>query len=253
VELHRLRHARIGLGTNRLRDTREHHELLRAAVDAGVPLIDTAHLYTGGESEAAIGAALAPFPEDLVVATKGGYEPGEGRPERLREQLEQSLARLRTECIDLYYLHRPDPETPLEESVGALEEERQAGRIAGLGLSQASVEEVQRALAVAPISAVQQECNLAERRYDDLVDFCAAQDIPYVAFYPLHGADTPATRGVAARHGATPHQVALAWLLARSPTMVPIPGTLSLDHAGENLAALEIQLPDADLELLARG
>ena len=247
------RRARIGLGTNRLRDTRGHHEFLRAAVDAGIGLIDTAHLYTGGESESAIGSALAPFPEDVSVATKGGYEPGEGHPERLRAQLEQSLERLRTECIDLYYLHRPDPETPLEESIGALEAERQAGRIEAIGLSQPSVEEVQRALGVAPIAAVQQECNLAERGYDDLVDFCAAQGIPYVAFYPLHGADTPATRQVAARHGATPHQIALAWLLARSPTIVPIPGTLSLDHARENLAAAEIELSDADYELLARG
>jgi pyridoxine 4-dehydrogenase len=253
VQLLDPRRTRIGLGTNRLRDTREHHEFLRAAVAAGIGLIDTAHLYTGGESESAIGAALAPFPEDLVIATKGGYRPGEGHPHRLRAQLEQSLARLRTERVDLYYLHRPDPETPLEESVGALEEERQAGRISAIGLSQASIEEVERALEVAPIAAVQQECNLAERAYDELVDFCASRGVPYVAFYPLHGADTSATREVAARHGAAPHQVALAWLLRRSPVMIPIPGTLSLEHARENLGAAELELTDADLELLDRG
>jgi pyridoxine 4-dehydrogenase len=242
--------TRMGLGTNRLRNTPENHVFLSAAVDAGIGLIDTAHLYTDGASEAAIGAALAPFPKELVVETKGGYQPGEGRPDRLRAQLEQSFERLRTDRIGIYYLHRPDPKTPIEESVGLLEEHRRGGRIGGIGLSQATIEHVQRARAVAPIAAVQEECNLGERGYDDLVDFCAAEGIPYVAFYPLHGADTPATREIAARYDATSQQLALAWLLKRSPTILPIPGSLSIEHVRENLAALELELSDEDYEAL---
>lgn len=241
--------TRIGLGTNRLTDTPQNHEFLRAAVDAGVNLIDTAHLYAGGESEQAIGNALAPFPEQLVVATKGGYRPGEGAPERLRAQVEQSLERLRTERISLYYLHRVDPETPLADSLGPLAEYRDAGRISHIGLSEVSVEQIERAREIVPIAAVQNEYNLGERMWDAVVDFCAVEEILFVPFYPLHGAE--AAREVAARRGATPEQVALAWLLRRSPTTVPIPGTLSLEHLRQNLGALELELSEDDLAALS--
>src|SRR4051794_15484040 len=176
---------RIGLGTNRLRDTDEHHAFLRAAADAGLRHIDTAHLYTDGESEAAVGAALSPFDDGLVVATKGGYGgAGRGRPKALRAEIEESLRRLRTEVIDLYYLHRVDPETPLEESLGAIAEQRDAGRIRHIGISEVSVEEIERARAVVKIAAVQNHYNAVERGHDAVVDHCEAQGIVFVPYFP---------------------------------------------------------------------
>ena len=244
-----IRVNRIGLGTNRLTNTPENRDFLVRAFDAGVNLIDTAHLYTGGASEQTIGAALAPFPDDLLVATKGGYEPGSGRPERLRAQLEESFERLRTETIALYYLHRVDPEVPLEESLGVLGEYRDAGRIRHIGVSEVNVDEIERARAVVPIAAVQNHYNLSERRYEDEVDFCAREDIAFVPF-PL------ARRGVPARRDREPprrarKQIMLAWLLKRSPIIAPIPGTLSFEHLTANLAALEIDLSDEDFARLS--
>ncbi|MQA73477.1 MAG: oxidoreductase [Solirubrobacterales bacterium] len=236
--------TRIGLGSNRLTDTAENRAFLEAAVAEGVNFIDTAHLYAGGESERAIGAALAPFASGLVVATKGGYEPGSGRPDELRIELEQSFERLRTEPITLYYLHRVDPGVPLEESLGLLAEYRDAGRIEHVGVSEMSVEQLERARAVLPIAAVQNEYSLAQRRHDDVVAYCAEQGLLFVPFYPLRGGDTPTVREIADDHGASPRQIALAWLLRRSPTVLPIPGTLSIEHLRENLAALEIELSD---------
>jgi pyridoxine 4-dehydrogenase len=242
--------TRIGLGTNRLRNTPENVAFLREAVAAGLNLVDTAHSYTGGESEATIGAALSPAPEGVVVATKGGYARGEGRPEELRAQIEDSLRRLRTDTIGLYYLHRVDPETPLEESLGAIAEYRDAGKIRHVGLSQVGIEQIERARRVVPIAAVQNRYNLADREYEDVVDHCAGEGIVFVPYYPLHGADGPALREIAERHGAMPAQIALAWLLRRSPAIVPIPGTLSLEHLKENLGALEVELSDDELEAL---
>jgi len=243
--------TRIGLGTNRLRNTPENVAFVREAVAAGVSFVDTAHSYTDGESEATIGAALSPVPEGVVVATKGGYARGEGRAEVLRAQIEDSLRRLRTDSIGLYYLHRVDPETPLEESLGAIAEYRDAGKIRHIGLSQVGIEQIERARRVVPIAAVQNQYNLADREYEDVVDHCAREGIVFVPYYPLHGADGPELAEIAERHGATPAQVALAWLLGRSPAMVPIPGTLSLEHLKENLAALEIELADEELRALS--
>jgi aryl-alcohol dehydrogenase-like predicted oxidoreductase len=240
---------RIGLGTNRLTDTAENRAFLRAAVDAGVGLIDTAHVYAGGESERTIGAALAPFPDDLVVATKGGY--GQGRPEQVRVELEESFERLRTDPISLYYVHRVDPGVPLEETLSVLKEHHDAGRIRNVGLSNVSVEQIQRAQHVVPIDAVQNEYNLSERNHDEVVDFCENQQIVFVPFFPLRG-DAPATLDeIAGRYDATPQQVTLAWLLKRSPSMAPIPGTLSLEHLKQNLAALDLELSDEDYDELA--
>jgi pyridoxine 4-dehydrogenase len=241
--------TRIGLGTNRLRPTPENETFIREAVAAGVNLIDTAHSYTGGESEAAIGAALSPG-DGLVVATKGGYARGEGRPEVLREQIEDSLRRLRTDTIALYYLHRVDPETPLEESLGAIAEYLDAGKIRHVGLSQVGIDEIERARRVVPIAAVQNQYNLSAREYEDVVDYCAAEGIVFVPYFPLRGEGGPALVEIAERHGVTPAQITLAWLLRRSPAMVPIPGTLSLEHLKENLAALEIELGDDEFEAL---
>jgi pyridoxine 4-dehydrogenase len=243
---------RIGLGTNRLRDRRENRAFLEDAVEGGVELIDTAHLYAGGESERAIGAALAPFPDRLVVATKGGYEPGSGRPDRLRAELEESFTRLRTDAIALYYLHRVDPGVPLEESLSVLREYRDAGRIRHVGLSEVSVEEIERGRTVVPIAAVQNGYNLSERKYDDVVDYCERESITFVPFHPLRGGSPVPLDEIARRYDATPQQVMLAWLLRRSPIIVPIPGTLSLEHLKANLAALDVELSDEDYAALAR-
>jgi pyridoxine 4-dehydrogenase len=242
--------ARIGLGTNRLTHTPAHLAFLREAVAAGVGLIDTAHSYTGGESEATIGAALSPPPEGVVVATKGGYGRGKGRPDVLRAQIEESLRRLRTDRIGLYYLHRVDPETPLEESLGAIAEYRDRGAIRDVGISKVSVDQIEAARQVVPIAAVQNEYNLSERGYDDVIDHCAANGIAFVPYFPLAGRRGGALRRIAERHGATPAQIALAWLLHRSPVTLPIPGTRSLDHLRENLAAAAIELGDEELEAL---
>lgn len=240
---------RVGLGTNRLIDTEDNRAFLRAAVDAGVRFIDTAHLYTSGESERALGAALAPFADDLVVATKGGYKPGEGRPEVLRQQLEESFRRLETDTISLYYLHRVDPETPLEESLGVLAEYAQRGLIEHVGVSAVTAEELERARQVVPIAAVQNEYNLSERGSDPVIDLCGREGILFVPYYPLRAVPA-AAREIAGRYDATPEQIVIAWLLKRSPVVVPIPGTLSIDHLRQNLGALEIDLSDDDFARL---
>jgi pyridoxine 4-dehydrogenase len=241
--------TRIGLGTNRLRSTPENIAFLREAVAAGINLVDTAHSYTGGESEATIGAALSRA-DGCVVATKGGYARGEGRPDVLRAQIEDSLRRLRTDTIGLWYLHRVDPETPLEESLGAIAEYRDAGKIRHVGLSQVGIDQIERARRVVPIAAVQNHYNLSAREYEDVVDYCAGEGIVFVPYFPLRGDGGPALSEIAERHGATPAQITLAWLLRRSPATLPIPGTLSLEHLKENLAALEIELADDEYEAL---
>jgi pyridoxine 4-dehydrogenase len=242
--------ARIGLGTNRLTKTPENVAFIEEAVAAGIGLVDTAHTYTGGQSEETIGAALSPVPAGCVVATKGGYAPGHGRPEVLRAQIEESLRRLRTDSIALYYLHRVHPDTPLEDSLRAIEEYVDSRAIRHIGLSQVGIDQIERAREIVPISVVQNHYNLSERRYDDVVDYCAAEDIVFVPYFPLRGDGGRALAEIADRHGATRTQIALAWLLKRSPTMLPIPGTLSLDHLEANLAALEIELSDAEVRAL---
>jgi pyridoxine 4-dehydrogenase len=209
---------RIGLGTNRL--TTDRVAFVREAVDAGVRHIDTAHLYTGGDSERTIGEAG--LPDDVLVATKGGYRPGEGRPEALASQIEQSLRSLQTDAIGLYYLHRVDPETPLEESLGAIKAYVDRGAIRHVGISDVSVEQIERARAIVPIASVQNEYSLAERKHEDVVDYCEREGIAFVPYYPLEGADDAAQ--------------ALRWLLERSPVILPIPGTLSIEHLRANLA-----------------
>jgi pyridoxine 4-dehydrogenase len=241
---------RIGLGTNRLTNTPEHVDFVKAAVAAGVRHIDTAHLYTRGESEATIRAALSPLPEDCVVGTKGGYHPGEGRPEALRAQIEDSLRRLQTDRITLYYLHRVDPETPLEDSLGAIKEYRDSGKISHVGVCEVGIDLIERACLVMPISVVQNHYNLSDREYDEVVDYCAVEGIVFVPFFPLHVRGSRPLAKIAELHNATPAQIALAWLLKRSPTMLPIPGTLSLEHLKQNLAALEIELSDDEFEAL---
>jgi len=239
---------RIGLGTNRL--TKEDTAFLHEAVAAGIRHIDTAHLYTGGASEAAIGAASL---DGAMVATKGGYNAGEGAPEVLGAQIEESLRRLGTDSIELYYLHRVDPQTPLETSLATIAEYRDRGKIRHVGLSEVGIEQIERARELLPITAVQNQFNLSERKYEEVVDHCTREGIVFVPFYPLKGGAGPAAAEIAARHEATERQIALAWLLKRSPLMLPIPGTLSVDHVKENLAALEIELSDEEFDALSRS
>jgi pyridoxine 4-dehydrogenase len=242
--------ARIGLGTNRLTSTPANHSFLREAVEAGLGMIDTAHVYSGGDSERAIGEALYPHREQVVVATKGAYS-GDGRPEELRAQIEQSLDSLRTETIDLYYLHRVHPETPLEQSLGTIGEYREAGRIKEIGISAVDIQQIEAAREVVPIAAVQNHYNLTERSSDEVVDYCEENGILFVPYYPLKFDAAPALAEIADRHGATPMQIALAWLLRRSLVMLPIPGTLSIEHLRENLGALDVELTDDEFEALA--
>lgn len=245
---------RIGLGTNRLRDTDKNVAFIRAAVDAGVQMIDTAHLYTGGESEKTIGRALAAAHSGVVIATKGGYgDRGRGKPAVLRQEIEQSLARLQTDRIALYYLHRVDPETPIEQSLGAIKEYVDRGAIERVGISKVDIPLIERARSVLPIAAVENEYNPSARTSDDVVDYCAREGIAFVPYYPLGAEPGRAVRDAARQHHATVQQVMLAWLLKRSPVMLPIPGTLSLAHLRENLDALSLELSDAEFEAIAGG
>jgi pyridoxine 4-dehydrogenase len=237
---------RVGLGTNRLTTASDHLDFVREAVAGGVRHIDTAHLYSGGESERAIGAALAGLGEEVVVATKGGYRAGEGRPEVLAEQIEQSLRSLRGEEIRLYYLHRVDPETPLEESLGAIKAYVDRGAIHHVGVSEVGVEQIERARQVVPITAVQNRYSVADRRHDDVVDFCEREGIAFVPYFPLRGDGGPGLSALARRLGVSETAAKLGWLLRRSPVVLPIPGTLSIAHLRENLAALELELGDED-------
>ena len=231
---------RIGLGTNRLTTT--HVGFVREAVDAGVRHIDTAHLYTGGESERTIGEALGGDREGVLVATKGGYHPGEGRPEVLKAQIEQSLKALRTDAIGLYYLHRVDPETPLEESLGTIKEYVDRGAIRHVGVSDVSVEQVERARKVVPIVSVQNRYSATSRHGEDVIDHCEREGIAFVPYFPLRGDGGAEISAAAQRLGVTENAVKLAWLLARAPVVLPIPGTLSLEHVRENLAVLDLEL-----------
>jgi pyridoxine 4-dehydrogenase len=239
---------RIGLGTNKLEDTEAGATFIRDAVEAGIRLIDTAHTYTNGESEAAIGAALAAGgPDDLVVATKGGIS--DARPEAITAEIEESRRRLGTDTIDLYYLHKPGEDVPIETSVEAITRAQDAGHVRHIGVSQVDVALLERARTVADVAAVQVHYNLAHREHGDLLDHCAAEGIPFVPYFPLRD-DHPALGEIAERHGATPAQVTLAWLVRRSPTTLPIPGTLSVAHVRDNLAALELELSDEEFAAL---
>jgi pyridoxine 4-dehydrogenase len=243
--------ARIGLGTNRLRNTSANVAFVREAIAAGIGMIDTAHSYTEGESETTIGEAVSSGPESCVIATKGGIGgPGRGRPEVLRAEIEESFRRLRTDTIALYYLHRVDPETPIEDSLGAINEYRERGQIRHVGISNVSIEQIERARRVVPIAVVQNHYNFSERGHEEVVDYCEREEIVFVPYFPLGGQAGPALREIAARHGATRVQITLAWLLKRSAAMLPIPGTLSLEHLKENVAALEIELTDAEFDAL---
>lgn len=242
---------RLGLGTNRITDTDQAHRFLQEAVGAGVNFIDTAYRYQGGASETAIGNALAPY-NGVMVATKGGWS--DDQPAQLRGFLEESLQRLQTRCIPLYQLHRVNPKVPLEQSVAELKKFQDEGLIKHIGLSEVTVDQIKRAQAVAPITSVQNEYNIVVREHEAVVDYCTRQGIVFIPWFPLGGlaggtADVEhLVSKIAQKYDATPQQIALAWLLKRSPMMLPIPGTLSLDHLKSNLAAANIKLTDKDYD-----
>ncbi|HSK16266.1 MAG TPA: aldo/keto reductase [Gaiellaceae bacterium] len=262
---------RLGFGAMRLcgpgvtgwpEDRENALRVLRRAVELGANLIDTADSYGPEVNELQVAEALHPYPEGLVVATKGGLlrtGPGpwqrDGRPEHLRAACEGSLRRLRLERIDLYQLHRPDPEVPLEESVGELARLREEGKIRHVGLSNVDVEQVRRARSIVPIASVQNRFNLVERDAEDVLEACEAAGIAFFPWRPLAVGEVAHSGGdldaIAHAHGAMPAQVALAWLLARSPVVCPIPGTASLRHLEENMAAAAIELTDEEREALA--
>lgn len=259
---------RLGFGAMRLTgdsvwgppDDREAAKaVLRRALELGVNLIDTADSYGPNASEELIAEALHPYPDGLVIATKGGLErPGprqwsrNGRPEHLKAACEGSLRRLRLEVIDVYQLHAPDPAVPYAESVGALAELRDAGKIRHVGVSNVTVAELRTAQQLVPVVSVQNRYNLADRHSDNVLSVCAAEGIGFIPWFPLASGqlgDGPLTE-VARRLNATPAQIALAWLLHRAEVMLPIPGTSSIAHLEENVAAAHLELSDDDMATL---
>ncbi|MGW2103014.1 aldo/keto reductase [Streptomyces olivaceoviridis] len=242
--------------------------VLRRAVELGVTLFDTADSYGPETAEELLREALHPYPENLVIATKAGFTrpgPGEwrmnGRPDHLRRQAESSLRRLGLERIPLFQLHRVDPSVPFEDQIGTLRELRDEGKIAHVGLSEVGVEELERARAIVPVASVQNLYNLAQRDSEAVLEYAEANGIAFLPWFPLATGQLARPGGplarVAARLGASPSQVALAWLLHRSPVVLPIPGTSSVEHLEENVAAAALKLTQADYEALgspfARG
>ena len=261
---------RLGFGTMRLTgpgvwgepaDRAEAVRVLRRAVDLGVTFIDTADSYGPFTAEQLIREALHPYAEDLVIATKGGLTrqgPGAwlpvGRPEYLRQQVELSLRHLGLERIDLYQLHRIDPQVPLADQLGALAELRDAGKIRHIGLSEVSVAELEEARAITEIVSVQNMYNLAERKSEDVLHYAEANGIGFIPWFPIATGQLARPGGpldtVAKEYDATPSQLALAWLLRRSPALLPIPGTSSVAHVEENISAARIRLSDSAYQAL---
>ena len=233
--------------------------VLRRALDLGLQLFDTADSYGPEVSEQLLADALHPYPDDVVIATKGGsiregpwQLRADGRPAHLRATCDSSLRRLRLDRIDLYQLHTVDPAVPFEESVGALAELRAEGKIRHVGLSNVTVEQIESARKIVPVVSVQNEYNLNARgAQDEVIDYCEREGIAYLSWQPLAKGSLARVHGalgaVATRHGATPAQVALAWLLARSKVIVPIPGTLSVSHLEDNVGAHALALSANDL------
>jgi pyridoxine 4-dehydrogenase len=269
---------RLGFGAMRLTgpgiwgppaDKQEAIAVLHRALELGVNLLDTADSYGPGVSESLIAEALSPYPKDLVIATKGGllrtgpYEwPQDGRPQHLREALEGSLRRLHLDRIDIYQFHRPDPKVPFEDSVGELAKMRQEGKIRHVGLSNVTLDQLARAQKIVPIVTVQNHYNLAMRQSEHMtvaeseamIELCARQGIGFIPWSPLAFGELARSGGVldrvAKQHNAKPGQIALAWLLKRSSTMLPIPGTSSVKHLEENIFGATIRLSQEEFDAI---
>ncbi len=264
--------ARLGFGAMRITgqgvwgeppDRSEAIRVLRRAVELGVNFIDTADSYGPAVSEEIIAEALHPYPPGFVIATKAGFDrPGpnrwveNGRPEHLKSACEGSLRRLRLERIDLYQLHRIDRKVPAEDQLGALKELQSQGKIRHIGLSEVNVQQIEMARRLVPIVSVQNRYSLADRGSENVLEYCQENEIGFIPWFPLAAgrlsASDSAVGRVAARLNATPSQVALAWLLARSPVMLPIPGTSSVAHLEENIAAAALQLDPNSLQEVDR-
>jgi pyridoxine 4-dehydrogenase len=260
---------RMGFGAMRItgegiwgppKDTENAKKVLRRTLELGVNFIDTADSYGPNISEELIAEALHPYPAGLIIATKGGLErtgpnqwPVNGRPDHLRQALHGSLKRLKLERIDLYQLHRFDPKVPPEDSLGAIKEMQDQGLIRHVGLSEVDAAQLEFAQTVLPIVSVQNLYNIADRKWDSLVDVTARQNIAFIPWFPLAASPAKLERQierVAQHHGATTAQVALAWLLHRSPNILPIAGTGSVAHLEENVAASGLVLSDEDMQAL---
>lgn len=265
---------RLGFGAMRVtgkgvwglpRDRKAAIRLLRRVPELGIDFLDTADSYGPNVSEELIAEALHPYPQGVVVATKGGLvRPArdewveDGRPEHLRAALEGSLARLRVERIDLYQLHAPDPDVPYADSVGALADMQAEGKIRLLGVSNVDLEELETARKIVDVCSVQNRYNLNDRSSDDVLERCEELGIAFIPWFPLDTGSLADGKGrsrrtltrIARRHHATNAQVALAWLLARSPVMLPIPGTSSLEHLEENVGAAAVELSEDEVEEL---
>lgn len=260
---------RLGFGAMRItgpgiwgwpKDRAEALRVLRRAIALGVNLIDTADAYGPQASEELIAEALHPYPKGLVIATKGGltrpgpgrWEP-DGRPEYLKKCVEGSLQRLRLERIDLYQLHRIDPKVPLEDSLGALKEMRDTGKIRFLGLSEVDINQIERARKIVPIATVQNRYNLSDRKWERVLQYCQRENLGFMPWSPIGGGRTlrdSALKKVSDEQHASVYQVALAWLLAHSPVMLPIPGTSSVKHLEENVAAKDLRLSSGEMTAL---
>jgi pyridoxine 4-dehydrogenase len=261
---------RMGFGAMRLTgqgiwgepaDIENAKAVLRHAVELGVNFIDTADAYGPNVNENLIAEALYPYPDGVVIATKGGMMRGgpgnwytNGKPEHLREALEGSLKRLKVDTIDLYQFHRPDPAVPFEDSVGKIAKMQSEGKIRYVGLSNVTTAQLASAQAIVPIFTVQNRYNLLDRAAEDVLQACEKQGIGFIPWGPVGGGklDNPSLIQIAANHNATEYQIALAWLLRHSPLMLPIPGTASLDHLEENVAAAAIQLTDEEYNALSQ-
>jgi pyridoxine 4-dehydrogenase len=234
---------------------------LRRVVELGVNFIDTADSYGPSVSEELIAEALYPYPDDLVIATKGGLaRPGpnqwtpDGRPEHLREACEGSLRRLRLEQIPLWQFHRPDPKVPLAESMGAIAELKNEGKIRHVGISNVSEAQLREAERIVPIVSIQNRFNVSDRESEPLIDLCEQEGMAFLPWAPIQQADRRVAVAVAAeKRGATERQIVLAWLLAISPAILPIPGTGSPEHAEENMAATAIELSRDEIEAISKG
>jgi pyridoxine 4-dehydrogenase len=261
---------RLGFGAMRITgrgiwgeppDRDEAKAVLRRAVELDVNLIDTADSYGPEVSENLIAEALYPYPDGLVIATKGGLVrpgpgrwPANGRPEHLREALEGSLRRLKLERIPLYQFHRPDPNVPLEESVGTLVELKRQGKIRHIGLSNVREGQLRRAQRLTPVVSIQNRYNLGDRQSESMVDLCEQETMAFLPWAPLQDlARVQTLREIAERHRASERQVVLAWLLARSPVVLPIPGTGTVAHLEENVAAAGIRLSAEEVDALLAG
>jgi pyridoxine 4-dehydrogenase len=271
-----LRVTRLGFGSMRITgdgiwgepaDRAEAVRVLRRAVELGINFIDTADSYGPGVSEEIIAEALHPYSTGLVIATKGGFvRPGpnqwveNGKPEHLRSACEGSLRRLRLDRIDLYQLHRIDPKVPAEDQLGTLRDLQAQGKIKHIGLSEVSVRQIQHARTIVPIVSVQNRYSVTDRGSEDVLEYCEKEKMVFIPWFPLaagrvSGSESPLSR-IAARWKATPSQVALAWLLTRSPVILPIPGTSRVEHLEENVAAAELKIDTnkmQDLDRMARA